>query len=132
MITNVQREIGRLNGHDRELAQLISDISMRIFNNDWNCDIEWDVRNAMDNGSFTISGVDSRLDANQGRLSDEEIRELKRLRAQLQDGWVHLDGLVLKRYGALPLGSLRTVTAQEWRDTIGTDDYRLARYKVID
>ena len=53
MPTHTQNEIAKLNAPARDLAQMISDISNRIFKNEWNCDIEWDVRNAMDNGSST-------------------------------------------------------------------------------
>ena len=133
MPTHIQNEIAKLNAPARDLAQVISDISNRIFKNEWNCDIEWDVRNAMDNGSsFTISNVKRELDPAQGRLNSSEVTKLQSLRNQLQDGWVHLDGLQPKRYGNQPLGSMRFVTAHEWNDTVGTDEYRTERYTIVD
>lgn len=131
MRSHLQSEIAKLKGPAQALAQLISDISMRVFGSEWNTDIEWYVRDAMDNGSYTIRNVDPKADPGAGKLTQSEISQLQQLRKALNDGWVHLEGLQLRHHGPQPLGSLRYVTAQDWKATIGTDEYRSKRYDVI-
>lgn len=131
MASHIQNEIAKLPDPARQLAQLMSDLSLRIFKEEWNGDIEWDVRNAMDDNSFQIKNVDSQFDPNQGLLNQNEITQLKQLRSALQDGWVYLDGLQLRRHGPQTHGSLIAVSAQQWNNVISTDAYRLKRYDVI-
>jgi hypothetical protein len=121
----MRETVEKLEGSALDLALLISKISVRIFGQIWNPDIEWDVRHAIDDGSNQISRIPRELDPGEGKLTSEEVNRLGKLLEALQGGWV----VWVPDAGGVR-GFVRDVSAEEWRDRVGTEEYRLSRYRA--
>ncbi|MEW6212078.1 MAG: hypothetical protein AB1631_27225 [Acidobacteriota bacterium] len=112
-------------GPAQELAHLISEISSRIFGELWACDIEWKVRQAIDDGSNQIAGISKETDPGKGKLTVDEVTRLEKLREALRGGWVLWEAV--DRSGGQ--GVVREVPPDEWRNEVGTEEYRIRRYE---
>ena len=132
------QNITNWNGPAGQLVLLISAISQRVYGQVWLTDIEWAVRAAMDDGTLALPSAER--DQNQPGLvlipttvplEANEISNLQALRAALADGWVHLHGAELRRWGGPRQGNFVSVTRDEWESEIAKEDYRLRRYTVV-